>query len=217
MRIAPALACLCLLAACQDRPEATSASPAASPGTVGGEPVDDWRRIASADDASRLGRLHQAWRLARAEVEERGFSPQVEALGPLVDPNAGLVGRLQPAPGAYRCRMLALGTQEPGQDAYVEGPWIGCRIDLSPGGDLSLTSVSGSQRAHGLLYPDSERRLVFVGLWTDATEEPARAVYGSDPQRDRIGSFERIGPERWRLATPWPRTGGKLELLELRR
>lgn len=72
-------------------------APAPAPGEQGG--ASGWREVVSATDAANLGRLDQAWRLGRAEAEDRGFAPQVEALGPLVDPNAGLAGRLQPSPG----------------------------------------------------------------------------------------------------------------------
>jgi hypothetical protein len=50
------------------------------PGEQGG--ASGWRTVASPADASALGRLDQAWRLARAEAEDRGFADQVEALGP---------------------------------------------------------------------------------------------------------------------------------------
>src|SRR5690606_26667295 len=92
-------------------PEAPAATP--SPGEQGGG--DDWRAVATPADASLLGRLDQAWRLARAEAEERGFADEVESLGVLVDPNAGQAGRLQPPPGARRLRTIQPGARESGQ------------------------------------------------------------------------------------------------------
>jgi hypothetical protein len=161
-----------------------------------------------------LGRLDQAWRLARAEAEDRGFADEVEGLGPLVDPNAGQAGRLQPAPGAYRCRTIKLGSRGEGGLAYVAYPFFRCTIELTPGGDLVLTKATGSQRSRGLLYPDTDRRLVFLGAqaWGDETRYPA---YGDNRERDQVGVFERIGSERWRLVIPWPRQEAKLEILEL--
>ncbi|WP_292108903.1 DUF4893 domain-containing protein [Brevundimonas sp.] len=171
--------------------------------------------MVSAADASRLGRLDQAWRLARAEAEDKGFAGEVEALGPLVDPNAGLAGRLQPAPGDYRCRTLKLGSNRPEGPGFVRSPWFRCTVELTPGGDLVLARTSGSQRTRGLLYPDTERRLVFVGAEAGGHDEGGRPAYGETPDRDQVGVFERVGPGRWRLAIPWPRVESKLELLEL--
>jgi len=193
------------------------AAPAASAadGAKGGG--DDWRKVVSAADASNLARLDQAWRMARDEAEERGYASQVEALGPLVDPNAGQAGRLQPPPGAYRCRTIKLGSKGDVGLGYVDYPWFRCTVELMPGGDLVLTKVSGSQRTRGLLYPDSDRRLVFVGAQAWGLDEQGYPAYGQQPIRDQVGVLERIGNSRWRLAVPWPRVESKLEILELRR
>jgi len=193
--------------------ETHTAPPAPPAGEQGG--AGDWREIVTTADASRLGRLDQAWRLARAEAEEAGFAAQVEALGPLVDPNAGLVGRLQPAPGAYRCRSIKLGSNRPGGLGYLEYPFFRCTIELTPGGDLILTKTTGSQRTRGLLYPDTDRRLVFVGAQAWGSEETGYPAYGQRPERDQIGVLERIGSDRWRLVLPWPKQDSKLEILEL--
>lgn len=232
MRTTTALAALVLIAACGERPDRPTDAPGAPPPDVAAAPpvppppsqpskgvepggTDDWREVASAEDASRLGRLHQAWRLARAEAEDKGFAAEVEALGPLVDPNAGLAGQLQPAPGAYRCRTIKLGSNSPGGLGYLEYPWFRCTVELTPGGDLVLTKTTGSQRTRGLLYPDTDRRLVFIGAQAWGMDETGWPTYGQMPERDQIGVFERIGPDRWRLTIPWPRVDSKLEILEL--
>lgn len=202
-------------------PAAPTTSPAPSPdpttppaeGVQGG--TDDWRQVASAADASLLGRLDQAWRLARAEAEDAGFASEVERLGALVDPNAALAGRLQPAPGTYRCRTIKLGRRAEGQGlAYVAYPFFACSVELTPGGDLILTKTTGSQRTQGLLYPDTDRRLVYVGAqaWGDEAHFPR---YGQNRERDQVGVLERIGDQRWRLVLPWPKQEAKLELLEI--
>lgn len=195
-------------------PEAPDAPiPAPAPGEQGGSA--DWREIASASDASALGRLDQAWRLARAEAEDRGFAEQVEALGPLVDPNAGQTGRLQPPPGTYRCRTVKLGARNPGGLAFVAYPFFRCTVELAPGGDLVLTKATGSQRSRGLLYPDTNNRLVFIGAQAWGADETGYPTYGETSERDQIGVFERIGGDRWRLVIPWPKQEAKLEILEL--
>jgi len=212
-----AVAVAVLLAACSRE---TEGAPAAAPAAASvpdrpaiGTGSDDWRQVASPADASRLGRLAQAWRLARAEAEEKGFAAEVEALGPLVDPNAGLAGQLQPAPGRYRCRIVKLGASRPERPAFAEHSWSRCTIELTPGGDLVLTQGEGAQRSRGLLYPDTDRRLVFIGARQG--DEAGWSAYGETPARDQIGVFERFGPRRWRLVIPWPKADAKLEILEL--
>lgn len=175
----------------------------------------DWRQVVSAADAASLGRLDQAWRLGRAEAEDKGFAEQVEALGPLVDPNAGQTGRLQPPPGPYRCRSIKLGSNAPGGVGYLEYPYFRCTVELTPGGDLILTKTTGSQRTRGLLYPDTDHRLIFVGAQAWGMDETTFPRYGELRQRDQVGVFERIGNQRWRLVIPWPKIDSKLEILEL--
>lgn len=200
-------------------PAPEAAAPSPSPGEQGGS--DDWRTVATPADASLLGRLDQAWSLARAEAEARGFADEVESLGVLVDPNAGQAGRLQPPPGDYRCRTIKMGARDAGPGraqglAYVAYPAFRCRVELTPGGDLILEKTTGSQRTRGLLYPDTDRRLVYVGAqaWGDESGFPA---YGAKAERDQLGVFERIGPQRWRLVIPFPKQESKLDILELTR
>lgn len=201
----------------QAAPEATATpQSAAAPdeGMQGG--TDSWRQIAKAADASLLGRLDQAWRMARAEAEDGGFSRQVEALGPLADPNAAQTGRIQPGPGTYRCRTIKMGRRVEGQGlAYVEYPWFACSVELTPGGDLVLTKTTGSQRTRGLIYPDTDRRAVYVGAQAWGADEKSFPAYGDKAERDQVGVIERIGQNRWRLVLPWPKQEAKLELLEI--
>lgn len=197
-------------------PDPTPPAPAPVPpveGAQGG--AADWHEVASSADASRLGRLDQAWRMGRAEAEDKGFADKVEALGVLVDPNAAQAGRLQPPPGSYRCRSIKLGSNGPGGLGYLEYPFFRCTVELTPGGDLVLTKTTGSQRTRGLLYPDTDRRLVFLGAQAWGSEETGWPAYGQTPERDQIGVLERIGSDRWRLVLPWPKYDSKLEILEL--
>lgn len=194
------------------------ADPAAPPPAAGEQGgTASWRDVATAEDASRLGRLDQAWRLGRAEAEDKGFAAQVEALGPLVDPNAGQAGNLQPPPGAYRCRTIMLGSHDNAGPGFLEYPWFRCRIELTPGGDLILTKLTGSQRTRGLIYPDTDRRLVYIGAQAWGLDEVGYPDYGDQPIRDQVGIVERIGTARWRVVVPWPKVGSKLEILELTR
>lgn len=204
-------------------PAEPTASPVADPAAptpvppVDGEPggAADWRKVASADDAFNLSRLDQAWRLGRAEAEDKGFATQVEALGPLVDPDAGQADRLQPPPGPYRCRTLKLGTKNETGSALVVYPFFRCSVELTPGGDLVLTKTTGSQRTRGLLYPDTDLRLVFVGAQAWGADEAGFPRYGQQLVRDQVGVLERIGANRWRMVVPFPRVDSTLEILEL--
>jgi hypothetical protein len=56
--------------------------------------------------------------------------------------------------------------------------------------------------------------MVFLGTFA-AGEKDRPPNYGSVPQRDRIGVFERVGPLRFRLVTPAAGGRHKLEVLEL--
>jgi hypothetical protein len=173
----------------------------------------DWRQDASREDVQRLERLGRAWSsgLAQARAQDpAGLSK----LGALADPSVAL-RRPQPTPGAYQCRTVKLGGQGELRGGLTAYGWFRCRVELTPGGDLTLAKVTGSQRPMGHLYPDGPRRLVYLGAvaWGDE----GRAVYGRDPERDQIGVVERIGENRWRLALPWPKQESTLDLIELRR
>ena len=172
----------------------------------------DWRRDATAEDNDRIDRLQGAWHSA-LRAARRSNGPEVAALGALADPKAGLQGP-EPAPGDYRCRAIKLGDRAGLGLPYVAYPWFRCRIELSPGGDLSLRKLTGSQRTSGNLYPMNRKRLAYLGAeaWGDG-EGPL--AYNQNPERNQAGVFERIGPQRWRLVLPWPKYESELDLLEL--
>lgn len=172
----------------------------------------DWRDDARPADMRRIARLDEAWRTALSEARAAGHGRELRALGPLADPRVALA-RPHPAPGAWRCRTIKLGSQNGGQP-YVAYGWFRCRVELTPGGDLILAKTSGSQRQTGNLYPQGARRLVFLGAvaWGD---ERGPVAYGARPERDQVGVLERVGANRYRLALPWPRQESKLDLIEL--
>jgi hypothetical protein len=174
----------------------------------------DWRQDARQADVARLRGLDGAWTAALAEAQ-RGDARGLRGLGTLADPKAGLT-RPHPGPGDYRCRTVKLGSGERGAGLpLVAYGWFKCRVALSPGGDLTLVKTTGSQRPMGNLYPDTAKRLVYLGAV--AVAEERSAVYGRDPERDQIGVFERIGANRWRLVLPYPKVESTLDLVELTR
>lgn len=195
----------------------TPVDPVETPPTEGEQGgTDSWRAVASTEDADRLARLPQAWRQALREGDAE-HGAMIDSQGMALVPGAALAGALQPPPGAYRCRTFKLGSRDGQGLAYVDYPWFRCTIELTPGGDLILTKTTGSQRARGLLYPDTDTRLVYIGAQAWGADEKGYPAYGQMPERDQIGVLERIGENRWRLVLPWPKQESKLEVLELRR
>lgn len=175
----------------------------------------DWRRDATREDVRRVERLDEAWDAALSEARAGGHRRELRALGALLKPRAAL-SRPQPTPGDYRCRTIKLGSRDGRGLSYVAYGWFRCRVELTPGGDLLLEKTTGSQRQFGALYPDRDRRLVFLGAVAWGSGE-GRAQYRRDTERDQVGVFERVGANQYRLVLPWPRQESKLDILELRR
>lgn len=171
-----------------------------------------WRDDVRPADVARYRELDAAWADGLRQARRAGHGAELRKLGALVDPKVALP-RPHPAPGAYRCRTIKLGTPTGTTLPFVQYGWFACRVELTPGGDLILAKTSGSQRPYGNLYPEDPRRLVYLGAvaWGDE----GRVRYGEDPDRDQIGAFERIGPNRYRLAIPHPKQESVLDLIEL--
>lgn len=167
-------------------------------------------------DSDRMARLDQAWQEARADAIRNGHGDDLRRLGPVADPRVDL-GRPQPTPGKYLCRTIKIGAAQEGMLPYVAYGWFRCQVSLSPGGDLALRKVSGSQRPVGLVCPTGERRTArFVGV-LELGSETRTPRYGADAARDLVGLVQRVGEDRWRVAFPWPAYESKLDILELRR
>lgn len=174
--------------------------------------VRDWRDVAAEADRNRVRDLRAAWIKALAQARGSGHGADIAALGALADPDIALDGLLPP--GRYRCRTVKLGGQSPGMPDYIAYPPFECMITPDKGGVLAFEKVSGSQRQSGRLWPDGARRMVFLGTMALGDEQGALA-YGMDSQRNVAGVLERVGPNLWRLALPWPRWESNLDLIEL--
>lgn len=188
------------LAACQTpAPAPPSATPPGSP---------QWQRLILPADRDRLDRLDTAWREGLETARSRGFGSRVRALGPSLEPGAALP-RAVPPPGSYRCRLARLG----GERGFAMFPSHFCHVGVE-GALLSFTKQGGSERAGGYLFDDGDLRLVFLGAIARGAETMPPA-YGAEAGRDSVGVVERVGPFRYRLAMPWPKSGAALEVLEL--
>jgi hypothetical protein len=171
-----------------------------------------WREIATPADRDRIARWRDGWTSALAKATRAGYAARIAAEGSLMVPDAALPGPTPP-PGDYRCRVTKLGSQSEGGLDYVSYPGFTCRISIERD-LLSFTKLDGSQRPVGLLFPDGDARMIFLGTMMLGDEKRA-LEYGRDPDRDMAGAFERVGPRRWRLVLPCPRWESTLDVIEL--
>jgi hypothetical protein len=171
-----------------------------------------WRAIATDFDRERARKWRTAWVRALGEARTGGHSAEISGEGVLLEPDSALRG-VAPPPGDYRCRVLKIGSQGEGGLDYVAYPRFDCRISAGAGA-MDFIKLTGSQRPVGRLFPDSDRRMVFLGT-LQLGDERGTLRYGHDRQRDMIGLLERIGERRWRLAFPYPAFESTLDVMEL--
>jgi hypothetical protein len=198
--------CLILLAF----PACTTSREVVAPPTAE-RPNDGWRTLATDDDRSRLRHWRNAWTEALPRARAAAAAA-VEREGALLEPDAGLSGA-QPPPGAYLCRTIKLGGQGARRADYVARTPFLCRVEMQ-GARLHFTTITGPQRAIGILFPDNRRRLVFLGT-LQLGDEALAYRYSRDRERDLIGIFERVGDRRWRLVLPYPHFESLLDVIEL--
>ena len=193
---------------------ATKRARSAATVTVEPEPKSDaWKRVATAGDQDRITRLGPAWQQALTEAKPK-FSRDIAAEGSLLTPGAALP-RPQPTPGSYNCRMIGLGKADPKSPVFQKYKPFFCYVLSDDDGVLTIVKQTGSRRPAGRLWDDDlPSRMIFLGSLALGDEKEPLA-YGEDPARDTAGVFERIGPFKWRLVIPWPRSGAKLEVFEL--
>jgi hypothetical protein len=208
----PALLALALSAcAIFERPPPRSSAPVAVllPPTK----ADIWLKVASAQDADRLRRLSAAWAEGLKEARGARLLSALREEGDLVRPEAALA-RPAPTPGSYNCRLVRLGNSGRRAPALERFKPFFCYVEVE-GELLTIVKQTGSERPAGRLWEDDvSTRLVFLGSKALGDKESPKA-YGEDPRRDMAGVLERIGPMRWRLVIPYPRSGARLDVFEL--
>jgi len=177
----------------------------------------DWRRVVTAEDRARLEAIGTTWALARDEAL-KSDAATVTREGDLLRPEAALPAPV-PTPGLYQCRSVRLGGPEDRAVATRRGRAVtrfkpfDCVIAAEPT-LLSFTKVTGTHRPGGYLWPEGDRRMIFLGGTVEREGEGASA-YGNDPLRNRAGVLERIGEFRWRLTLLGQSPVARLEIIDL--
>jgi hypothetical protein len=218
MRFLPPLAALlCLAAGCAAHRD--------GPGAPVPQ-VISWRSLATPIDRKRLRDWRSTWVAALAKA--RAASPaEVAQEGVLIEPDTPPLDEVAPPPGDYRCRVVKLGSRPEGTHVFVDYPAFTCRI--GPGaaaaaaaaptgkgeaGALDFVEATGPQRPVGRLFPDTPRRMAFLGT-LQLGDEQGTLRYGHDETRDVAGILQRIGERRWRLVFPAPHFETLTDVVEL--
>lgn len=184
--------------------------PAAVTAVIADQP--EWAGVATPADQTRLDALPALFAKAVAAVP-RNRAGLVTAESALVDPTAAqLLPELPPGP--YYCRLVRFG----GRARFATYKPDFCYVEVGqkdkPGGNLSFTKQTGSNLPEGWIYPDGERRQVFLGAVRRTGERGVRR-YGDDPAHDLAGVIERVSPFRWRLILTRAGNGAMLDIYEL--
>jgi Domain of unknown function (DUF4893) len=174
-------------------------------------PSENWRSLATEDDRGRLRRWREAWTGALAAARP-AHAAEIAGEGPLLDPDAALPDA-RPTPGSHRCRTIKLGARQAGGADYRVLPSLPCRV-RARGSRLHFTVLEGPQRPIGILFPDTGRRLVFLGT-LQLGDEALAYRYSRDTERDMAGIVERVGENRWRIVLPAPHFESLLDVIEL--
>ena len=201
---APALLVLFALAGCT-RSREVVAPPDAE------RPSDNWRSLVTEDDRGRIRHWRDDWIEALAQARPANGAA-ITREGALLDPDAALPGARIPA-GDYRCRTIKLGAQSTSHAVYTEYEPHPCRVGAE-GTRLQFTLLDGPQRPIGTFFPDTGRRMIFLGT-LQLGDEALAYRYSRDRERDMIGLLERIGDHRWRLVFPAPHFESLIDVIEI--
>ncbi len=174
--------------------------------------IDGWRTVATERDRERIREWRTAWLRALGRARAAGHGPAIAAEGALLQADAAIDTAAPPA-GDYRCRTIKVGAKSEGLLEYVAYPAFRCRIGGGEG-VRDFAKLTGSQRPIGRLFPENERRMIFLGT-LQLGDEQGTLRYGHDVERAMAGVLERIGERRWRLVMPYPHFESVIDVIEL--
>jgi hypothetical protein len=178
-------------------------------------PAPGWRSLAAEGDRQRLREWRTAWVRALAKGRGAGHGAEIAKEGALLKPDAALDDEAGLPPGDYRCRTIKMGAKSEGMPDYLAYQPFACRVGAPDGaGVRSFAKLTGSQRQVGRIYPESHRRMIFLGT-LQLGDEKGVLRYGHDRNRDLLGVVERVGARQWRIAFPYPAFESTLDVLEL--
>ena len=175
------------------------------------EVASDWRAQVTEKDRDRLRGWRSGFATALGKARAAGHGAAINAEGPLLMPDAGIVGGIPN--GDYRCRVTKLGSQGGGLLDYIAYPAFACRVSAD-GRVQHFAKLSGSQRPVGTIYPADAMRGVFLGTLV-LGDETRMMRYANDPERDVVGWVERVAPAKWRIIFPAPRFESLTDVMEL--
>ncbi|MDB5737391.1 MAG: hypothetical protein JWO65_1059 [Sphingomonas bacterium] len=175
-------------------------------------PPPDWHDDISDPDHVRLRGWRDSFVLALTQARTAGHGAEIDAQGPLLDPDGGADG-VALAEGRYRCRTIKLGTKVDKRSPFIAFPTYDCVV--KPSGTIERLSVLGGiQRPTGRLYPDTPSRMIFLGTMI-LSDETKPVKYGRDADRDLVGALQKIGNARWRLLLPNPAWESTMDVMEI--
>ena len=186
----------CAISACAMQPAARPRATAVMAELPAAEAA--WRDALKPEDSATIDALPGAWLAARAKVVRANRTAMNRENG-LVEPAAALDHPALP-PGSYNCRVIRVGGTA-GRGGYRVFPEQFCFVRGEPDGKLSFNKQTGSDLPNGWLYPDGDKRYVFLGAQQLKPGQTSLA-YGTDRSRDIVGVVERVGPFQWRLVIP---------------
>ena len=186
---------------------------ACPPGSLATLPEkSDWHNVITDPDHVRLRAWRQAFVDALAKARASGQGAQIDAEGPLLDPDIAMDDAMAPV-GFYRCRVIKLGAKGARRPDFVAVAAHRCQVRPSDG-LFKLVVLDGVQRPSGRLYVDGPSRVVFLGTMI-LSDEMKPIGYGRDADRDMVGAMQHIGDKRWRLLLPYPAWESNMDVMEL--
>ena len=177
-----------------------------APVEVAVEPVEQWRSVATAEDAALLEGLVARWRAALAAAKGKGFARRIAAAGDVLDPEAGQP-RAAPGPGPYRCTLYRIGPAARRTPAWSASREAFCFVGVGEDKQLTLTSELAGRRVGGYLWEQKDGdALVFLGAAIPRGGKTA-PQYGEEGAAGAVGLFERVDELSYRLVLPEPQGG----------